>query len=82
VRIAIAEGISGDRALPIVLDEPCAALDDERLAAAHRAFATLARGGRQVVILSADERLAGWDVTWERLSVAPERTEGSHRRAA
>ncbi len=82
VRIAIAEGVSGDRALPIVLDEPCAAWDDERLAAAHRAFAALARAGRQVVVLSADERLAAWDVTWERLSAPPERNEDAHRRAA
>jgi uncharacterized protein YhaN len=82
VRIAIAEGVSGDRALPIVLDEPCAAWDEERLAGAHRAFAALARAGRQVVVLSADERLAGWEATWERLTAASPGNEEGHRRAA
>jgi DNA repair exonuclease SbcCD ATPase subunit len=66
----------------MVLDEPCAAWDEERLAGAHRAFAALARAGRQVVVLSADERLAGWEATWERLTAASPGNEEGHRRAA
>ncbi len=81
-RIAVAEGVSGDRALPLVLDEPCAAWDDERLAAAHRAFSALARGGRQVILLSADERLASWGCTWARLPAPSVRESDGQRKAA
>ncbi len=60
VRLAVNEEVSGDRGLPVVLDAVFRAWDDARLEEARRVLDGLARNGRQVVLFTADPRLAGW----------------------
>lgn len=61
VRLAFLDHEERDRRLPLVLDEVLATSDDERAAAIMAAVQELVRGGRQVIILTAqqDER-AKW----------------------
>ncbi|MBX3373329.1 MAG: hypothetical protein KF817_05795 [Phycisphaeraceae bacterium] len=61
VRLAFLDHEERDRRLPLVLDEVLATSDDERAAAIMAAVQEIVRGGRQVIILTAqqDER-AKW----------------------
>ncbi len=60
LRLAANEELPGDRGFPLVLDEAFPAWDEDRLAAARRLLKGLVRGGRQIIMLSADPRLAKW----------------------
>jgi uncharacterized protein YhaN len=59
IRLAAHEE-AGERALPIILDEPFAGWDDARLGCAHEIVGEIVEAGRQVILLSADRRLAAW----------------------
>ena len=60
IRLALSEDGSGERALPIVFDEPFRGWDDGHVEEAHRVLVGLAEAGRQCVILGSDGRLSAW----------------------
>ncbi len=59
LRVALLEELAGERALPLVLDDPFLHFDRQRLA---RVEETLERLGRthQILLFTHDTRLAGW----------------------
>jgi len=59
LRLAVADLMAGDVALPLVLDDPFLNWDESRAAAAARALQAAA-SGRQVWLLSHRAELAGW----------------------
>ena len=59
IRAALVDALSGDRNLPLLLDDPCVNFDDERLAGAARLIADLARD-RQVLLFTKDETWTRW----------------------
>ena len=82
LRLAANEEVAGDRGLPVVLDEAFPAWDEERLGAAGQVLAELAEGGRQIIVLSADPRLAEWGHETLALSGSSDGETGSGLQAA
>lgn len=63
-RLAVADLLSWNRALPFIFDDPFVNCDDDRLEAIRRALEELARS-RQVVLFSHREDLARWGAAVE-----------------
>ena len=59
MRLASLEEISGDKRLPILLDDPFVNFDENRLAATLDMLATLSET-HQVIVLTHDRRLCQW----------------------
>lgn len=69
LRVAVLEVLSGDRALPLILDDPFLHFDGDRLAQAERALERVGET-HQILVLSHDPRLAAWSFARSEL---PER---------
>lgn len=63
LRLAVADLMAGDLALPLVLDDPFLNWDEDRAEAAARALQAVTASGRQVWLLSHRAELAGWGET-------------------
>lgn len=82
VRLALAADPGTDRGFPLVLDEPFPGWDQPRLDAAWEALADLAGDGHQVVLLTADARLADRTDALLRLDGGASDSSASTRRVA
>jgi DNA repair exonuclease SbcCD ATPase subunit len=81
IRLAAHEE-AGDRALLIVLDEPFSGWDDVRLEQARAIIDGIVGAGRQVILLSADRRLARWTKSVLPLRLPKNGAGDPERRAA
>ncbi|TVR69724.1 MAG: hypothetical protein EA415_13875 [Sphaerobacteraceae bacterium] len=59
IRASLIEALSGDRTLPMLLDDPCVNFDEERLANAAELITRLAQD-RQILIFTKDETWTRW----------------------
>ncbi len=59
LRLAVTDLLSGERMVPLILDDPFVHCDRDRLARICQAVETVAEE-RQILLLTQDERLSGW----------------------
>lgn len=59
IRAALIDALSGDRNLPMLLDDPCVNFDEERLGGAAHLLSALARE-RQILVFTKDEAWTRW----------------------
>jgi DNA repair exonuclease SbcCD ATPase subunit len=62
LRVALLEGLSGRRRLPLVLDDCLVNFDDSRMERAKEVLLSVAEEGHQLILLSHDRRLESWGI--------------------